>query len=370
MFNLQLVVTEWCNLDCRYCYMKDNPNRMDNSNIDLIRKNLPKILETFGANKYNVMYFGGEPLSNWEVIKYAAPFFANDENCNYQTIATNGLLLDEEKLDIIHENNVGVSFSFDGIWTDKNRPLKGGLPTLEKYMALKPLIHSNISGGCKCMVAPGNLETMTENYEFFVETYDLPFADFSLVRDDIWTQTDIDTYAIELKRLADRNIKYVKDGILTWCGMFKLPILDMVAGKKYGKRQFSCFSGCKGTAIGPENIAYPCARFLSEKRFPIYDLNTGVFNKESIEQFSLNNTCNNPLGHEKCKSCELYEVCNTGCKHSEMYEQDGKYLVEPIDTICELFKINYKESIRVMEELKDNEMFKAFVKNRIGAQVG
>ena len=94
------------------------------------------------------------------------------------------------------------------------------------------------------MVHPKNFKTMTENHEFFVKEYGFPNPDFSLVRDDIYTEEDLKVFDIEIKRLADKVIEFNKEGIRTTNGLFFLYTLDIIIGKKQGKRPFGCFAGC------------------------------------------------------------------------------------------------------------------------------
>lgn len=63
-------------------------------------------------------FFGGEPLMNWEVVKALVAYGREVEkpagkNIRY-TITTNGVLLDDEKIDFINEHMHNVVLSLDG----------------------------------------------------------------------------------------------------------------------------------------------------------------------------------------------------------------------------------------------------------------
>jgi sulfatase maturation enzyme AslB (radical SAM superfamily) len=61
----------------------------------------------------------------------------------------------------------------------------------------------------------------------------------------------------------------------------------------------------------------------------------------------------NPQNFDKCMSCDLYQVCNTGCTYSQIQNNN-----KPLDSVCELFHIIEEQSHRIVKELKDNNTFR------------
>ena len=63
-------------------------------------------------------FFGGEPLMNFDVVKQVVEYAREQEklhNKNFRfTITTNGLLLDDEKIDFINREMSNVVLSLDG----------------------------------------------------------------------------------------------------------------------------------------------------------------------------------------------------------------------------------------------------------------
>ena len=101
----------------------------------------------------------------------------------------------------------------------------------------------------------------------------------------------------------------------------------------------------------PNGIMYPCARFGTENRLPIYDSNTNVWHENNYN-FLLDTKLTNPKTFDKCKECKLYEVCNSGCTYNQI--KNG-IKGEPIDSICKLYFILYNEAIRIYDKLKNND---------------
>lgn len=350
---VQLVVTEKCNLQCKYCYMDKNPTTMPRDIFDKYYAKLPKLLKLFDSDCYNVVYFGGEPLLNLDLIYYSLPIFENDPKCNRMIIITNGSLLTTEIHDhICSYKKAFASLSFDGLWQDLNRPGNVGTRLLD-YINKEDKVLSRFKSH-KCMVAPPNLN-MIDNY-VFLKKMGFTFVDFTIVRDNIWSPEDIVEFEKQLDMLMARHKQDILAGEDVVLGFVQLYLKIFVQNDLFQKQQKSCYAGNSGLGFMPSGIAYPCARFGSKKLFPIYDVHSDTFNVENIATFGTKITTN-PGEFEKCKECILFRHCNAGCTYSQ-YENGN----QPLDCVCDLFKIIYKSIFSLVDELKLNANFNQYVK--------
>jgi len=364
MLITEFVITEACNLACKYCYMKNRKQYMTEEDVELFIKNIDVVLKEYGMPNYHISYFGGEPLLNWEVLKYAYNRFSQDPRLYSQVIISNLLEIDEEKVDFIKSHRLGVSWSFDGLWQNENRPYyNSNKPSLEKYLEKKDLILNGLGARvCKTMVAPENISTMTENLEYFINEWNVS-PDFSLVRDPIWSPDDIKLFDKECTRLADKYIELTKQGNgVLGNGFFMLAILDSMLGDKIGKRPFGCFAGHRGIGYLPGGLVYPCARFGSNRKLLLWNFKENKSYPENIRVLK-NPELTDPRTYKKCQSCGLYQYCNAGCTYSELYEENGQYYTEPVSSVCALYHIIYREAIRIVDELKDNKNFLQILNN-------
>ena len=364
-FEFQIVLTEKCNMSCTYCYIKQKPQDMTKEVFDAHYALIPVILKMYKEQNYHAALFGGEPLLNWDLIEYIVPILKSDPRCTQIVVMTNGLVLQKEgKLDWLMRNNIGISLSFDGLWNIENRPLTGGNSSLDVYMDKdKPLYKYLTSGrSCKVMVAPSSAATMVENYKWFVETLGVASPDYSLVRDQNWTDDDIYRFKIEVKKLADQNIEYIKNGVQSMIGFFQLAILDMIFGESYGKRPFGCFAGCHGAGFMPDGKVYPCARFGSNDKIILFDSIKKLKYEKNLSLMK-SPQVSDTRAFEKCKSCLLYKYCNAGCTWSQGACEGND--CAPIDSVCELFFAVYEEAIRITHELKNDDLFKNMIKGSI-----
>lgn len=361
----EFVVTENCNLDCSYCYMKDKTTFMTIDGVHDFIKNVGKVMNIYGCQSYHISYFGGEPLLNWKVVKEAIPLFRNDPRCESQVIITNGLLIDDDVIETCRFHGIGTSWSFDGMWQNDNRPHKTIKNVLETYRQKKEMIISLCGNGCKVMVGPSNIDTMTENLEFLVDEFDITSPDFSLVRDNIWSDDDVKRFRVQSRRLADRIIKYFDSGRNVIAGIYSLAMMDMINGQIRGKRPFGCFAGCSGVGYFPNGDWYPCARYGSEKSMIIMDRD-GNINHSNINRFR-DPKVHNPSTYPECKSCSLYKFCNAGCTHSQYDIDSGE--CHPVKSVCELYKIIYNDTLYIYDILKDNSVYKSYLNNTM-SQLG
>lgn len=112
---LQLCFTFRCNLKCQMCNMSE---KMEKSKQEKVPYELPfslmknLIFQTYNMKIKEVYFVGGEPLIEgkiFELIKYASDLGMTT------VINTNGVLLNEEKINNIFESGLScVTFSIDG----------------------------------------------------------------------------------------------------------------------------------------------------------------------------------------------------------------------------------------------------------------
>lgn len=355
MLTVNLIVTEECNLGCKYCYMANRKQYMKKETIDLFYNNINYFLKEFKETKYDISFFGGEPLLNWDIIEYTINKIKDDKRLGQMTVITNGLLLTKSKIELLRNNKVNISMSFDGLGNLNNRVYLNGNSSIDYYLKNKEILFDRMAP--KIMISPDSIEHMCDNYDFFIREFDNYFPDFTLVRDDIWSKEDIEKFKIELHKLTEKQIKNIKDGKKTLIGFFSLAFGDIIGNSKFSKRHFGCFAGVNGLAIFPNNKIYPCARFGSADRFLLYEME-----EDNIIKYD-NIIKNNPKLHdphviEKCKDCDIFQYCNVGCAFSQICGNDENATCKPVDCVCELYKIIYEEFTFMWNELKENKTFR------------
>lgn len=139
-------LTTRCNLNCVYCHA-GSPS---NENIDLTREIALKIIEKIfeSPNKEIIVEFqGGEPLLNWDVLKFFIEYIKKINKMEKKiikfSITTNLSLLDEDKMKFLIDNKVKLCCSLDGPEKihDTNRLTASGQGTYKKLVERVDMIN-------------------------------------------------------------------------------------------------------------------------------------------------------------------------------------------------------------------------------------
>lgn len=139
---LYLIITQGCNLGCKYCFLENPSGNWKNLTMSFDTAQIAIDKYVCYVKKENIkngtiVLFGGEPLINWKLIKQIVEYcnntypdmFSNKElndNISFRMV-TNGTLIDEEKAIFMKNNNIVAAISLDGPKkiNDVNRVFKG-----------------------------------------------------------------------------------------------------------------------------------------------------------------------------------------------------------------------------------------------------
>lgn len=150
--HLELMVTHGCNMRCRYCYgAEEHASGHASAHlygsdtcgmpIETARAGVAHLLDASGAARdVDVVFFGGEPLLAFELIRALVPEARELARSRGKRIgfslSTNGALLDDEIVAFLVRNRVGCQISIDGpaAIQDANRRFAGGAPTYDAVL--------------------------------------------------------------------------------------------------------------------------------------------------------------------------------------------------------------------------------------------
>lgn len=166
------VMTNACNMCCVYCQAQDSAQEKKGKMQEMTAKAAVDIALQ-SPNEYLTFEFqGGEPLLNFETIKYIVEY--SEQNKNHKQIqyslVTNTLLLNEEMMQFFKKYDVSISTSLDGCKEvhNSNRPKIDGDGTYDYVSRNIKWLQSND-------IQVGAIETTTKislkNAEKIIETY-------------------------------------------------------------------------------------------------------------------------------------------------------------------------------------------------------
>ena len=341
---LCLHIAHDCNLKCKYCFAEEGEyhGKRELMSAEVGKKAIDMLIRSSGARKnLEIDFFGGEPLMNFDVVKEIVEYARSLEaqhNKNFRfTITTNGILLDDEKLEYINQNMHNLVLSIDGRKevNDRMRPRAGGqgsydniVPKFQKAAESRNQTDYYVRG------------TFTRHNLDFSEDVmhlaDLGFKQISvepvvadLSEDYAIRKEDLPAIFKEYENLTNKIKKSREDG--KWFNFFHF-MIDLTGGPCVIKRLVGCGSGTEYLAVSPSGDLYPCHQFVGMPDFKLGTVDTGVTNTAVRQKFENCNVYNKPA----CKECWARFYCSGGCV-ANSYNTHGD-LVSPYEIGCEMQK--------------------------------
>ena len=309
-----------CQLRCKYCFAStgDFGKGRKLMSFETGKHAIDFLLENSGDRpNLELDFFGGEPLMNFNVVKQVVEYARNREkeyNKKFRfTITTNGLLLDDEKIDFINREMSNVVLSIDGRKevNDYFRVLPNGQGC---YDMILPKYQKLVAGrGDKEYYVRGTFTN--KNLDFSNDVFALNEAGFDQISvepvvgdDDIYalTEKDLPTVFAEYERLAQRLLENEKQG--RKFNFFHF-MLDLDQGPCAIKRLRGCGCGNDYVAITPDGDIFPCHQFVGIDEYKMGNIDEGTFNQEMKADFAKAHVYSKP----DCRECWAKFYCSGGC---------------------------------------------------------
>lgn len=356
---LCLHVAHDCNLRCKYCFASQGDFKGERllMPLEVGKKALEFIVNSSGNRKnLEVDFFGGEPLMNFEVVKdlvaYGRELEKNHNKRFRFTITTNGVLLDEDKMEFINENMDNIVLSLDGR-KEVNDNMRTTVDGEGSYDIIVPkFIEMADKRGDKDYFVRG---TFTSNNLDFtrdaLEFYNLGFKKISI--EPVVTDSK-EEYAIKeehldtiLNEYEEFSKEYIKIKKMDKDFTFFHFMIDLNQGPCLIKRATGCGAGSEYMAVTPEGDLYPCHQFVGNDDFKLGDVFNGVINSDIREKFKQSNV----FSKEECKTCWARFYCSGGC-HANAYNTN-KDITKPYKIGCEMEKKRIECAISILANLEE-----------------
>lgn len=365
------VVTNACNMKCVYCQAQNGkcvPNGMMTKEIAKkavdIALSSPEVYLSFE-------FQGGEPLMNFDVIKYIVEYTEsqNTKKVIEYNLVSNLTLLTDEIAQFIKEHNIGVSTSIDGDehLHNQNRPYRNDNGT-----------HRDVLKGIELLKAHnigyGAIQTSTKNSlskpKEIVDTYVKLGLPSVFIRNltplgcanNSWEEIGYtpEEFITFYKQCFDYIIQINKDGIFLKEGHASIMLSKILAGHpvNYMELRSPCGAGIGQIAYYYDGNVYTCdeGRMLAEMGDDSFKL--GTVNNTYDELMNSNNckaTCISSTLESlpNCSDCVYNPYCGT-CPVVNLALSKDIFNKEPNDYKCKV----YKGILDVIfESLQDDEKF-------------
>jgi uncharacterized protein len=325
-----LNVSTGCNLACGYCFKEDltsvaKANVMDfataQASIEMLLRESP------GRPRYNVVFFGGEPLTQMplleRVVDWAERRFAEAGTRGDFSLTTNATLVTPRIVDWLNAHNVGVAVSIDGprAMHDRHRVTRGGKGSYDAVVAKVRLLRERYRArplGARVTLARGT----TEVREIFAHlSRELGFDEVGFAPvtagDDArfnLTEPELDAVFAEFRALGDELVTAAKRSEkLGFSNLLQL-LTDLHEGTS---KSLPCGAGYSMVAVDAQGGVNLCHRFTGSDLGTFGDVThlaraeLGAFLERRLDKSGVD-----------CATCRIRNLCSGGCYH-ESYARSG-----------------------------------------------
>lgn len=319
---LCLHVAHDCNLRCQYCFAStgDFGTGRKIMPFEVAKKAIDFVISRSGKRRnIEVDFFGGEPLMAWDTVKQTIDYARSIEEEHGKkfrfTITTNGLLLDDEKIDYINANMDNVVLSLDGrpSVNDEMRKTVSGAGSYDiivpKFQKLVEKRDPKLDYYARGTFTGKNLDFAEDVVHIADEGFDRLSVEPVAAEDGCGyelTEADLDKIHAEYDRLTDIMEARRKEGKPFHFFHF---MVDLNQGPCVVKRLRGCGAGYEYVAVTPEGDIYPCHQFVGDEAFKQGSVLDGSFDMDIAHKFASMNI----YTREKCGDCWAKFYCSGGC---------------------------------------------------------
>lgn len=359
---LYLILTEACNLACRYCFIenaipKQQPlNKMTESiaiaSIDLFAR----VLRSHPDIKPSIIFYGGEPTINWDVLTASVSYIKSKIESGTLPINTeislisNGTLLNQEKLEFIKSNNLGLSISIDGIGSNNDeRVFLDGTPSINRVLKSYDMAQQmGLPVGISCTVTPTNVDNLNEVTTWMIEKQ-VASVGFNILMDTP-NRPQVDPELVQKIsiNLTDAYLKLRENNIYE--DRIGRKINTFINQEIY---PFDCAGYGGQLVVAPDGAIGVCHAYLGEREFFVANvLDSKVFNPKDNVVF-LEWSRRSPFNMPQCQDCPVLGICGGGCakvaqmKQGSIWDLDERFCIHAKHTlewmIWDLYQISLNQ---------------------------
>ena len=237
-----------------------------------------ELLFSSGHKNNGFSFYGGEPLLCRGLIKTVVEYCAYlnrgiNGKLSYQ-LTTNGILLDEEFLELAHWHNISIALSHDGALQDAQRVFKDGRGTkalLEPKIDM--LLKHQKNAIAMLTFIPKNVVKLACSVEWL---YNRGFSRINLAfdsrRETVWDDGALNRLDGEYEKLVEFIAKLYDSPRPLVCLNFE----SKLASRAFDRPCFECRLGTRQPSIAPDGSIYPCNQFLYNGDYLMGNVFNGV----------------------------------------------------------------------------------------------
>jgi len=271
--NLTLHLTNKCNLNCKYCFVKIGKERMPKDTAFAAIKFAMKQKGPTG-----LLFYGGEPLLERELIydiaQHTQAIKEKTGHVFYYKMTTNGLLLDEEFLRFAKDINLSIGFSHDGPAQDDCRVLPGDGGSSPQITGKIPMLLKYQPYAIGMSVIDTSTVSKAAEIVKFLYKQGFRYITINVNYSPDWTQKTLSLLEKEYKKMAEMYIKWTRAEEKIYLSPIDQKIISHLKGEKYnaGRRRMAL----NQLSVAPDGKLYSSSRYVDNPIFAIGDVYEGI----------------------------------------------------------------------------------------------
>lgn len=321
---LVLNVNTGCNLSCTYCYKEDlaTPAAGEKMAFETAVKSIELLLrEGASRERINVVFFGGEPLSNLPLIKQVVAY--TEQRCEQLgkevdfSLTTNATLFNESNIDYFNAHRFSIAVSMDGPKAihDKHRITVGGKGSYDTVARKVRMLLDRYDArpvGARVTLTAGSTDVVRihEHLRDEIGFFEVGFAPvtsnelahFNLDGDELQQVFDA------MKVLGGRYLEAaLEDRNIGFSNMHQL-MADLYDGTK---KALPCGAGLGMLAVDKDGDLNLCHRFTGSSMPTYGNVERGI-DKHNLGTFL---EAAQARDGTVCETCRIRNLCAGGCYH-------------------------------------------------------
>lgn len=363
-----------CNMKCSYCFYKDELKFQHKHNPIMSDSTLENVIKKVLSCSVKYVFFcfqGGEPLLR--EIDFYRRTVQLQKKWNktgihvFNSIQTNGLLLNEEWCSFFKENDFWIGISVDGIREthDQFRCDLEGKGTFDRIVLnIELLKQKQVNFNVLTVVNKETVRSIEEIYSFYKEMkinnqqYIICRPLFEHASNETEYQLDSQSYGKFLCRLFELWKEDRKNGVEPYIRQFD-NYLRIFLGMSPENCEQRGNCGCM-YVIESDGSTYPCDFYMLNEHL-LGNINTNTIAELDEVRQKKGFIKKSTLLSEKCRKCNYLLICRSGCQRNRIWEEQNKgYLNLFCKGYYHFFEKNFETLKRISESIWINQEKKKF----------
>lgn len=329
---------------------------------DVAKQAVDFLLQESGANNKGcrISFFGGEPLLNYDLIKFTTDYATNEAKKYakqiYFGITTNGTLLNDEKIDYLVANKFDVTISVDGPREIhdinrffKNKKKNGSYDII--YPNLQRLIEKiKKADGFYCSratISKSGMRNLCNLLEYFSQ-FDMNVFAYDFIERGSSTayaerypsQEDVE----ELGRQLEKARLIIKEKLENGIAPFHLrPFMPHLKAIHTGEKmhRFCSTIGSNFASVSCDGSVFLCHRFVGTDQAKIGNVWDGIDRSclDTVKKIHIYNS-------DICSKCWARYICGGNCPNTN-FRTCGSYSLKGsnLPLHCDITKIMFEQAM-------------------------